>query len=92
MQARHATPPAFTPTAARAADQLDRRLSAGARSLLASVRAKQLRELDAEIDALELDVTEEMAAAPTSPKCRALRSLLSSAKALRAAVTGEGVQ
>jgi hypothetical protein len=90
---RQATNPAFTATAARAADQLDRRLTlAGARSLLARVRAKQLRELDAEIDALEIDVTEEMAAAPDSPKCRALRSLLSSAKALRAAVTGEGVQ
>ena len=87
---RHATPPAFSPTAARAADQLDRRLSGpAAKSLLNRIerlrREEEIAELRRQLEDVEFELA--VVQSPHEKKIRA--DLAKRIKAYIARSTGE---
>jgi hypothetical protein len=88
----NATPPAFTPTAARAADQLDRRLSAeSAKTLLNRIERMRRDEEITELRAQLAEVEWRMGVVSDHDRPR-YESLAKRIKAYLARVTGEGAQ
>jgi hypothetical protein len=89
---RQATNPAFTATAARAADQLDRRLSAeSARAVLNRIERMRRDEEITELRAQLAEVEWRMGVVNDNDRPR-YESLAKRIKAYLARVTGEGVQ